>query len=525
MTEQGASRVARVDTTSGAVAGRVVDGVTVFKGIPYAAPPFGENRFAPPRPPAPWDGVREAFEFGPAAPQPDTFAFADTETPLYAWGADCLNLNVYTPDPGSAGLPVMVWLHPGGYVSGSASTDRANGSVFARDGVVTVTVNYRLGVDGFLSVPGGTSNAGLQDVVAALRWVRENVARFGGDPDAVTVFGNSAGGGILSAIGKTIAAEGLIRRAILQSVPLLVVAEQDQARELSERVLGELVGASDPRLFSLEQLLHRQRAFDARFADARLWNPYTYWYTPFMPSVDGVLFTESTLRERIPSSVDLLVGSNREESHSTLLKTGQFDSAAERDLLDAAHSYDIPGPCLAASESLYGHLPHGRRLAETVTNQMFRGPAVELARAHARSGGRTFAYEFTWRSSAFDGRWGAAHALELPFLFDNLADPIYRAQLGAHPPAELGRALRRGWIDFARTGDPGWPRYDDRDRSVKVFGSDDRVESDPREQHRAAWDAQFVSPTAEPTPWVAAPVARQRLKETSATDPVFNYSP
>ncbi|WP_169813218.1 carboxylesterase/lipase family protein [Nocardia jejuensis] len=503
-THEGANRIVEAVTTAGRIAGLETGGTLSFKGIPYAAPPFGENRFAPPQPPQAWDGVREAFEFGPAAPQPDTFAFADHETPLYPWGTDCLSLNAFTPDLGAARLPVMVWLHPGGYVSGSASTARADGSLFAREGVVTVTVNYRLGVDGFLAVPGGTRNAGLRDIAAALQWVRNNIHRFGGDADAVTVFANSAGGGALSMIARTAAAEGLLRRAILQSVPLLVVTELDEADTLAKRVLAELDAETDPHSIPLPELLRRQRALDERFRDASIWNPYTYRYTPFMPAVDGTLAPDSTLRERIPSSIDLLIGSNRDESRSTLLRTGQFDSATAQDLDDAESAYLVPEASRSASRRLYGHLPLGEQLAETVTNQMFRGPAVELTRAHAAAGGNTFGYEFAWQSPAYDSRMGASHALELPFLFDNLADPIYGPQLGDSAPAELGHAIRQSWIRFAKTGDPGWPRYDAEQRSIMVFDESSRVESDPREHHRRAWDARAADPTAAATSWVSS---------------------
>ncbi|GGZ39295.1 carboxylic ester hydrolase [Streptomyces inusitatus] len=487
---------ALVTTASGIVAGRAHDGVVSFKGIPYAAEPYGDNRFKPPQPPPAWDGVREAFEYGPCAPQPNTYSLVDA-TPLYPWGTDCLSLNVYTPDPGAARLPVMVWVHAGGYISGGASTSRADGSVFAREGVVVVAMNYRLGVDGFLSVPGGIANAGMHDVVAALRWVSDNIAAFGGDPDAVTVFGNSSGSAIIAAIAKTAAGEGLIHRAVLQSpCPTLVVGAAE-GRAIAKRVLADLDVGTDPRDIPLRELLgRRQRALDVRFRDARRWHPYTYWFSPYLPVVDETLFTDSALSELIPPSVDLLIGTNRDESRYFLMRNGQFTSATEQDLIDAQNSYDVPEACRAAARSLYGHLPLGEQLAETVTNWIWRGPAIELTHLHAKSGGNTFAYEFTWQGSpAFDGRYGAAHFLEVPFLFGQLDDPAFAPQVGPDAPADLGSALRRGWIQFARSGDPGWPRYDDERRSVMTFDTSCRVEADPREYHRAAWDAQLEKST------------------------------
>jgi len=208
-----------VRTTSGPVRGRARDGVHAFLGIPFAAPPFGPHRFAAPQPPEPWDGVRPAIEYGPTAPKPPTAPPYDTLLPEpIIPGEDCLNLNVWTPDPGAGGLPVLVWVHRGAFATGSGAVPVYDGSAFARDGVVCVTVNYRLGVDGFLHfADGGPVNRGLLDQVAALRWVQDNIAAFGGDPGRVTVAGQSAGAMSVGCLLAMPAAAGLFARAVLQS--------------------------------------------------------------------------------------------------------------------------------------------------------------------------------------------------------------------------------------------------------------------------------------------------------------------
>ena len=205
-----------VQTSHGKVRGRARDGVTAFLGIPYAAPPFGPGRFQAPRPPEPWDGVRDAFDYGPTAPKPGyprpyDMLLPEPTTP----GEDCLNLNVWTPEAGGAGLPVMVWIHGGAFRNGSGAVTVYNGRNFARDGIVCVTINYRLGVEGFANLPGAPCNRGLLDQIAALEWVRDNIAGFGGDPANVTVFGESAGG--MSVTTLVSLDLGLFRRAIAQS--------------------------------------------------------------------------------------------------------------------------------------------------------------------------------------------------------------------------------------------------------------------------------------------------------------------
>src|SRR5437763_14971598 len=207
-----------VRTQQGVVRGRMDEGVATFKGIPYAAPPFGANRFRPPQPIERWNGVREACNFGPTVPKPPYFPPFDALLPEPAIpGEDCLNLNIWTPDVGRTGLPVMVWIHGGAFANGSGIVPQYDGSRFARDGVVCVTINYRLGADGFLYLDDGIANLGLLDQIAALTWVQENIAAFGGDPNNVTIFGESSGGMSVATLMAMPRATGLFRRAIAQS--------------------------------------------------------------------------------------------------------------------------------------------------------------------------------------------------------------------------------------------------------------------------------------------------------------------
>ncbi|MFC9063259.1 carboxylesterase family protein, partial [Streptomyces sp. NPDC057074] len=222
-----------VSTEYGAVRGRYENGVAVFRGIPYAAPPFGPRRFRPPVAPEPWDGVRDAGSFGPTAPKPPySEAFAQYLSDPAIPGDDCLNLNVWTPEPGpGARLPVLVWLHGGALTRGSSAVPVYDGATFARDGVVCVSINYRLGVEGYGLFPDAPANAGLRDQIAALEWVRASIAAFGGDPDRVTVAGQSAGAISTGALLAAPRAKGLFRRAVLQSgAP--EAADRDKVRRM-----------------------------------------------------------------------------------------------------------------------------------------------------------------------------------------------------------------------------------------------------------------------------------------------------
>ena len=247
MTVQTDLRTSIVLTRRGAVRGLVEDGIHAFRGIPYAAPPFGEDRFGPPRPAAPWEGIRAALAWGPEPPQPRMPA--DDPAADLVWdpavpGEDCLNLNVWTPDPAATGLPVFVWIPGGMFEVGTGAT--YDGSRFARDGVVCVTINYRVGPDGFLYFGEGDANLGLLDQIAALEWVQDNIAAFGGDPSNVTIFGESAGAMCIGMLLAMPRARGLFRRAIVQSGGAQQLIPVETAQRVG-RILAETLGVAPTR--------------------------------------------------------------------------------------------------------------------------------------------------------------------------------------------------------------------------------------------------------------------------------------
>jgi para-nitrobenzyl esterase len=423
-----------VATAAGEVRGRRRDGVDVFLGIPYAAPPVGAARFAPPRPHAPWHGVRDATDFGPTAPQPRRDVFGELDMSPYfgpGWvpGEDHLTLNVWAPADRRGPSPVAVFVHGGGFVAGSSSAPIYDGAAFARDGVVLVTVGYRLGVPGFLHLPDAPDNRGALDVIAALRWVRDTIAGFGGDPGAVTLFGQSAGATTCAAVLADPRSEGLVRRAVLQSGSGTGAFTRARAGIVTA-ALGDVLGAV-PTAAAL-----------AGVPDADL--------VAAVPSLSGLdLGADDPLRGLSPFSVvsdeqpadaiahgrardvDLLVGTTSAEGNLYLVPTGKFDPA---DL------GELRARSAALGDALFGD---GTR---------------RVAAAH----GRAHVYEFTWASAALGGLLGATHAVELPFVFDTVGLPALHGPRGllgpVAPPPELAARTHGAWVRFVRTGDPGWPR-------------------------------------------------------------------
>jgi para-nitrobenzyl esterase len=491
-----------VRTKRGEVRGSAVDGVNAFKGIAYAAPPFGANRFRPPRPVEPWSGVRDALTHGPKSPQPlypPQVELLLVESVVS--GEDCLSLDVWSPELGAAGRPVMVWI-PGGMFAyhGTGGSPWYDGSRFARDGVVCVTINYRVAADGFLYLGQGegAANRGLLDQVAALEWVQENIAAFGGDPGNVTIFGESAGAMSVGTLLSMPRAQGLFRRAIAQSGAAHHVSSAATARRVGER-LAERLGVEATReaiaAVPIDRLLAAQTELEADLAmhpdPARWGEEVVLSQMPWQPVVDGDVIPAPPLDRIVAGAgagIDLIVGTNVDEHRLFLVPGGAIDQITAEALAGAVAAYGLPvDATLAAYRAAHPNASAGDLLAAIQTDWYWRIPAIRLADAHVTSKAATYMYEFAWRSPQFDGRLGASHALEIAFVFDTLGNAT-EPLLGAHPPQRLADTMHAAWVAFATHGDCGWPKYDLRHRATMRFDLTSEVVHDPRAAERALWE-------------------------------------
>jgi para-nitrobenzyl esterase len=489
-----------VKTRNGEVRGSVTHGVATFKGIPYAAPPFGANRLRPPQPVEPWSGVRDALNYGPKSPQPPYPPPIDLLLPELAIpGEDCLNLNIWSPDLGSAGQPVMVWI-PGGMFEyhGTGASPWYEGSRFARDGVVCVTIGYRVGPDGFLYLADGDANLGLLDQVAALKWVRDNIAAFGGDPGNVTIFGESAGAMSVGTLLSMPRAAGLFRRAVAQSGAAHHAISVATAHRVGQQ-LAEKLGVAATReaiaALPLNRLLQAQAELDADlFAhpDPERWGrEVAVSMMPWQPVIDGNVIPAYPI-DRIAAGaaagIDVIVGTNTDEHRLFLVPSGAIDQVTPEAVVAAVAAYGLPlEATLATYRAAHRGAGPGDLLAAIQTDWYWRIPAIRLADAHAKSASATYMYEFAWRSPQFDGRLGACHALEIPFVFDTLGNET-QALWGTDPPQQLADTMHAVWVAFATNGDCGWPKYDLSRRATMRFDTTSEVVDDPRSAERARWE-------------------------------------
>jgi para-nitrobenzyl esterase len=480
-----------VSVKQGRLRGRVVDGVTAFLGIPYAAAPVGPALYQAPGPAPAWDGVRDCDAFGPTAPKPPYAPpfdelLADPDIP----GDDFLNLNVWTPDPGTAGLPVFVWIHGGAFRNGSGAVPTYDGAAFARDGVVCVTLNYRLGVPGFAHVPDAPDNRGLRDQLAALAWVRDNIAAFGGDPGRVTVAGESAGAMSVVTLLASPHGAGLFQRAVAQSGAGqgfvtaadagLVAAKTAALAGVEPTAAGFAEAGTDPLVeaqaaVARELTIRPDRAvFGASVVAAAMAYP---------PVLDGDILPRPPLESVAAGAgrdIPLLTGTNAEEFRLWLAPSGVTTA-----LTDDALRASVPDAVADAYAAARPGATPGDLLAAVVTDRYFRAPAIRLA--EARAGALTHMYEFAWRSPV--ARLGAAHAVELGFVFDTLACPATRRVTSADAPEALASRMHAAWVSFASTGDPGWPPYEPSHRRVRLFTEPDGgVTDDPRGAERRLWE-------------------------------------
>ncbi len=486
-----------VTTTYGKLLGRERDGVTSFLGIPYAASPTGQLRFRAPQPPPSWDGIREAAAFSATPPKPSYPAPFDRLLPEPSIdGDDWLTVNVWTPDTDArAQLPVMVWIHGGAFSNGNSAIPLYDGHAFARDGVVLVSINYRLGIDGFALLPDAPANRGLLDQIAALEWVRENIAAFGGDPANVTIFGESAGAMSVTTLLSLPRARGLFARAITQSGSAQAAADPADAAMVTKELSGVL--GFDATAASLAQLeLPALLAAQVQIRDslARLPDPARFSMSvvassmAFIPVIDGELMAAhpiAAIAAGAGAAVPLLTGTNTDEHRLFLVPSGMSASISEDLLAGLLLALGIPGQVADRYRANRPGASAGDIFCALITDRFFRLPA--LAVAEARSGGPapTYVYEFAWPSPV--SGLGAAHSLEIPFVFDNLSAPGAELGIGTTPPEALARQMHAAWIRFARASDPGWEPFGSTYPVMIWAAENSRVEHDPRGDERRSW--------------------------------------
>ncbi len=469
--------------------------MAVFRGIPFAEPPVGALRYAAPRRVGGWSGVREAVSYGPPPPQGGHFGMDALSQDA---GDNWLTVNVWSPEPDpGAGLPVMVWIQGGAYVVGMSGLPEYDGGRLARDnGVVVVTFNYRVGIEGFAQIEGAPANRGLLDQVAALEWVRDNIRAFGGDPDRVTIFGQSAGGGSVAALLAMDSAAGLFRRAVAQSVPGTFFSPE-LAADITAACAAELglqPTVSDLSGVAPHQLSAAADAVGAKMGQwAQRWGRPAHRTIPFSPVVDGEVLAVTpwqALTDGAGRDIDLLVGHTRDEQRLFTALNGLLGEVSEEQAVNALHVF-APGPDGARRYRDAFPAAGAGELYELVhSDWLFRMPSLHLAEAQTAADGRAYVYELAWPAPGMGGALGACHGLDVPLVFGNLdrGQPAMLIGEAPSPEAEaLSARMRAAWAGFAAHGDPGWPAYDTDERLVQRFDSRSAVTAYPEEPSRLIW--------------------------------------
>ena len=496
-------------TRSGSVAGYIRRGIFTFKGIPYADNSAGANRFMPPVKPKSWEGVRSSRQYGYVAPQGPRAGWAnDEEAFMFAWddgvqSEDCLRVNVWTPAVADhKKRPVMVWLHGGGYTAGSGQELRSyDGENLARRGdVVVVSLNHRLNVFGYLDLSkfgyAASGNAGMLDIVAALEWVRDNIENFGGNPQMVTIFGQSGGGGKVSTLMAMPAARGLFHRAIVESGSILQGIPQEKAQEAADAIIGEL-GLTAATMAQIQTLPYQQilTAADKVLRERR---PKVAGGIPnfrrisaslgFGPVVDGKILPHHPFDPGAPAisaDIPMIIGTTLNE-FVTALNHPEFEAMSEADLQKRVS--EIYGEkAMSVIGAFRQRTPRAKPfdIWSRIAASGVRGSAIEQAKLKtAQARAPAYLYWFTWQTPILSGRPRAFHCAEIAFVFDN-TDRCETMTGGGVGARTLAGKMCDAWIQFAKTGNPNhsqlphWPAFSAETIATMIFDDPPRVEMNP----------------------------------------------
>lgn len=485
-----------VQTLTGKVKGTLENKVCVWRGIPYAKAPVGELRFCAPQAAESWQGVKETIDFGYTAPQPKSSLNGKK-----AQKEDCLFLNIWSPKADGKKRPVMVWIHGGGFVVGSSSSDLYNGSKLAHNGdVVVVNFNYRLGILGFLYFEHGgkqfENNLGIQDQIAALKWVRDNIAAFGGDPEQVTIFGESAGGTSVQTLLACAAAKGLYKRAIAESGPASILWQPETAHMFTQKYLS-ILGINESQLQLLKTL-----PVDTLIKAQETLEKYMIAETEhkvFSPVIDGKLLAQNISQCLSPAqsgNVALMIGTNKDEATIFASKRLKMAPDNAKDLEQQFFHHLSPAE-IERVTAVYKKYPKKRGVLNIETDAIFRIPAIRIAECQSMHS-PVYMYRFEWSSSILNTLGlRSFHGLEIPFIFGSEESSLgkYLKVISTKKlRTRLTNQMQGAWINFARYGNPNgavegeWKPYTKETRATMIFDRHSRVVNDPESEKRQVWE-------------------------------------
>ncbi|MBO6566213.1 MAG: carboxylesterase/lipase family protein [Pseudomonadales bacterium] len=477
-----------VQTQYGPVLGREKNGVMMFNGIPYAAPPTGDLRFKAPQAPETWDDIRDGTRFGPAAPQLPSGGM--TNSVPVKWDEDCLFLNICTPSADGARRPVLVWIHGGAYRSGQGAVPWYNGSSFALNGdIVVVSVNYRLGALGFTDLSRfgeefATSGAnGTLDQIHALRWIKKNIEYFGGDPDRVTIAGESAGGFSVCTLVANEHAQGLFQRAVSQSGSAEQVLSAELGNRVADLLLDELgaENADDMMNAPVMDILEAMNRVDKRYSPSGIGNGAVQAFYPVVGSEVIPVAPLEAIKRGVGNAVVLMAGVNKDEN-SLFIPPG----VTEEKLAKQAERMGSLSLIEDYREILPGASPTDLAV-QIASDQLFRMPTIRMMEARAENRSAGWMYEFDWESR--QPHLKATHALEIPFVFNTLEATGVDAFIGPGEfPQSVADDMHSVWTAFIQGSDPSWSEYNMQTRTVMHFDNTSSVVENGDVARIAAWN-------------------------------------